>query len=75
MTTDNNVNNHDALKKDLENLNLKIKNALADSSLSEEGLKNLIKETEELQKRLVSTAESTNEKEGTPQTPLWCDNG
>jgi len=63
MTKNNSVNNHDALKKDLENLNLKIENALNNSSLSEEGLKTLIKEAEEIQKRLIYNTENTQEKE------------
>ena len=63
MTKDNSVNNHDALKKDLENLNLKIKKAMNNSSLSEAGLKTLIKEAEEIQKRLIHNTESTQEEE------------
>jgi hypothetical protein len=63
MTKDNNVNNNDELQKDLENLDLKIKDALSSNSLSEEGLKALIKETEGIQKRLIHNAESTQEEE------------
>lgn len=69
MTQDNNVINQDQLKKDLEDLNLKIKNALTKGSLSEEGLKTLVKETEEIQKRLISNAESAKKEEENTQTP------
>jgi len=63
MTKDNSVNNHDALRKDLENVNLKIKNALDNSRLSEAELKTLIKEAEEIQKRLIHNTESSQEEE------------
>ena len=62
MTKDNCVNDHDRLKKDLESLNLKIKDALKGGSLSAEGLKSLIKEAEEAQKRLIQNTEGDKEK-------------
>lgn len=55
MTKDDSGKNPDELKKDLESLDAKIKDALTDKNLSEEGLKTLIKNAEEMQKRLVQT--------------------
>ena len=66
MTKDNNVNDPEELKKDLESLDLKIKDALTDGNLSEEGLKTLIKNAEEMQKRLVQTTENSQDKEEKP---------
>ena len=63
MTEDNCVNDNDKFKKDLENLNQKIKNALEDGGLSSDGLKILIKETEEAQKRLIHNIESNEEND------------
>ncbi|MCK5514085.1 MAG: hypothetical protein KAJ00_06280 [Deltaproteobacteria bacterium] len=63
MTEDNCVNDNDEFKKDLENLNQKIKNALENGGLSSEGLKTLIKETEEAQKRLMHNIESNEEND------------
>ena len=66
MTKDNCVNDQDVLKKDLESLNLKIKDVLEGGSLSAEGLKSLIKEAEEAQKRLIQNTEGDKEnKENT----------
>ena len=66
MTKDNCVNDHNGLKKDLESLNLKIKDVLGGGSLSAEGLKSLIKEAEEAQKRLIQNTEGDKEnKENT----------
>jgi len=45
----------------LENLNQKIKNALENGGLSSDGLKTLIKETEEAQKRLMQNIENDKE--------------
>ena len=66
MTKDNNVNDPEELKKDLESLDLKIKDALTDGNLSEEGLKTLIKNAEEMQKRLIQTTENSQDKEEKP---------
>lgn len=63
MTEDNSVNDNDEFKKDLENLNQKIKNALENGGLSSDGLKTLIKETEEAQKRLIYNIENNEEKD------------
>lgn len=59
MTEDNCVN--DNVEKDLKNLNQKIKNALQNGGLSSDGLKTLIKETEEAQKRLIQHIENDKE--------------
>jgi len=61
MTEDNCVNDNDKFKEDLENLNQKIKNALENGGLSSDGLKTLIKETEEAQKRLMQNIENDKE--------------
>jgi hypothetical protein len=66
MTKDDSDKNPDELKKDLESLDLKIKDALTDGNLSEEGLKTLIKEAEEMQKRLVQPTENSQDKEEKP---------
>jgi len=66
MTKDDSGKNPDELKKDLESLDLKIKDALTDGNLSEEGLKTLIKEAEEMQKRLAQTTEHSQDKEEKP---------
>ena len=63
MTEDNCVNDNDKFKKDLENLNQKIKNALENGGLSPDGLETLIKETEEAQKRLIYNVENNEEKD------------
>ena len=61
MTEDNCVSDNDKFKKDLENLNQKIKNALENGGLSSDGLKTLIKETEEAQERLMQNIENDKE--------------
>ena len=61
MTEDNCVNDNDKFKEDLENLNQKIKNALENGGLSSDGLKTLIKETEDAQKRLMQNIENDKE--------------
>ncbi|MBW2221555.1 MAG: hypothetical protein JRF22_03365 [Deltaproteobacteria bacterium] len=61
MTEENCVNDNDKFKEDLENLNQKIKNALENGGLSSDGLKTLIKETEEAQKRLMQNIENDKE--------------
>lgn len=63
MTEDNCVNDNDKFENDLKNLNQKIKNALEDGGLSSDGLKTLIKETEEAQKRLIHNIESNEEND------------
>ena len=63
MTKENNEN-PDELKKDLDDLDAKIQDALIDGNLSEEGLKTLIKETKEIQKRLLQASEDSEEEEG-----------
>ena len=63
MTKDDCVNDNDEFKKDLESLNQKIKNALEDGDLSSDGLKTLIKETEEAQKKLIHNLENNEEKD------------
>ena len=62
MTKDTTGSNHDALKKDLEDLNSKIKSTLENGGLSQEGLKTLIKEAEEIQKRLIDSTESAKDR-------------
>jgi len=66
MTKDDSGKNPDELKKDLESLDSKIKDALTDGNLSEEGLKTLIKNAEEMQKRLIQTTENSHDKEEKP---------
>ena len=66
MTKDDSGKNPDELKKDLERLDTKIKDALTDGNLSEEGLKTLIKNAEEMQKRLVQTTENSQDREEQP---------
>ena len=66
MTKDDSGKNPDELKKDLERLDTKIKDALTDGNLSEEGLKTLIKNAEEMQKRLVQTTENSQDREENP---------
>ena len=66
MTKDDSGKNPDELKKDLESLDSRIKDALTDGNLSEEGLKTLIKNAEEMQKRLIHTTESSQDKEEKP---------
>ena len=63
MTEDNCVNDNDKFENDLKNLNQKIKIALEDGGLSSDGLKTLIKETEEAQKRLIHNIESNEEND------------
>jgi len=63
MAEDNRVNDNDEFKKDLENLNQKIKNALENGGFSPEGLKTLIKETEEAKKKLIHHEENTEEND------------
>jgi uncharacterized membrane-anchored protein YhcB (DUF1043 family) len=57
------ANDRDKMKKELESLNARIRDALTHRNLSAEVLQTLIKETEEIQKRLVSYQESLKEKE------------
>ena len=66
MTKDDSDKKTDELKKDLESLDSKIKDALTDGNLSEEGLKTLIKDAEEMQKRLVQTTEESQANEEKP---------
>ncbi len=54
------------LKKDLESLNIKIKDALKGGVSSAEGLTALIKEAEAMQKRIISAATS-NKKSSTEE--------
>ena len=63
MTKDTTDSYNDALKKDLEDLNSKIKSNLENGGLSQEGLKTLIKEAEEIQKRLIDSTASAKDKE------------
>lgn len=65
MTEDNCVNDNDEFKKDLENLNQKIKNALENGGLSSDGLRTLIKETEEAQKKLMQNIENDKDDKNT----------
>ncbi len=60
---DDEANGKDEMKKELDNLNDRIRDALTQPTLSAEELQTLIKETEEIQKRLVDTQESLKEKE------------
>ena len=60
---DDEANGKDEMKKELENLNARIRDALTQRTLSAEELQTLIKETEEIQKRLVGYQESHKEKE------------
>jgi ribosome-binding protein aMBF1 (putative translation factor) len=57
------ANGKDEMKKELENVNARIRDALKQRTLSAEELQTLIKETEEIQKRLVGYQESLKEKE------------
>ena len=56
------ANGKDEMKKELDNLNARIRDALTQRTLSAEELQTLIKETEEIQKRLVGYQESLKEK-------------
>ena len=60
---DDETNGKDEMKKELENLNARIRDALKQRTLSAEELQTLVKETEEIQKRLVGYQESHKEKE------------
>ncbi len=60
---DDEANGRDNIKNDLESLNARIRDTLKHSNLSAKELQTLIKETEEIQKRLVSYQESIKEKE------------
>jgi ribosome-binding protein aMBF1 (putative translation factor) len=57
------ANGKDEMKKELENLNARIRDALKQRTLSAEELQTLIKETEEIQKRLVGYQKNPKEKE------------
>ena len=65
MIEDNCVNDNDKFKKDLENLNQKIKNALENGGLSSDGLRTLIKETEDAQKKLMQNIENDKDDKNT----------
>jgi hypothetical protein len=52
----------DKLTQELEELNAKIQRTLEGGTLSAEGLQTLINETEEMQKRLITGAKSTDQE-------------
>ena len=60
---DNEANGKDDMKKELESLNARIRDALTQRTLSAKELQTLIKETEEIQKKLVGYQESLKEEE------------
>jgi len=60
---DDEADGKDTMKKGLESLNARIRDALQQRNLSAEELQTLIKETEEIQKRLVDYQENSKEKE------------
>ena len=60
---DDEAKGKDEMNKELDNLNARIRDALTQRTLSAEELKTLIKETEEIQKRLVGYQESLKETE------------
>jgi hypothetical protein len=60
---DDEANGKDEMKKELESLNARIRDALEHRTLSAEELQTLIKETEEIQKKLVGYQESLKEEE------------
>jgi ribosome-binding protein aMBF1 (putative translation factor) len=60
---DDEANGKDEMKKELDNLNTRIRDALTQRTLSAEELQTLIKETEEIQKRLVGYQKNPKEKE------------
>jgi len=60
---DDEAKGKDEMNKELDNLNARIRDALTQRTLSAEELQTLIKETEEIQKRLVGYQESLKETE------------
>ena len=60
---DDEAKGKDEMNKELDNLNARIRDALTQRTLSAEELKTLIKETEEIQKRLVGYQANLKETE------------